>query len=173
MSGIPIPSEVLGAMITPAVLISAAGVLVLSTSNRLGRIIDRIRTLTEKLERLQVFSGSVTATEPKRKLIADQLSQQSQRALLLRSALSALYAAIGFLVGTSILVSVVALLQWPYAWLPVILALAGAGALLYASLILIREARLGVRSTLRETLIAQQPLVRRDEKMDRRSRAAS
>jgi hypothetical protein len=32
MSGIPVSSEVLGAMITPAVLISASGVLVLIAS---------------------------------------------------------------------------------------------------------------------------------------------
>jgi len=34
------------AMITPAVLISASGTLVLSTGNRLGRIVDRVRVLT-------------------------------------------------------------------------------------------------------------------------------
>jgi len=45
MSGIPVFPEVLGAMITPAVLISASGVLVLSTSNRVGRTVDRVRAL--------------------------------------------------------------------------------------------------------------------------------
>ena len=32
-------------MITPAVLISASGTLVLSTSNRLTRVVDRVRSL--------------------------------------------------------------------------------------------------------------------------------
>jgi len=37
---------VLTAMITPALLISASGTFVLSTSNRLSRVIDRVRRLT-------------------------------------------------------------------------------------------------------------------------------
>ena len=36
---------VLTAMITPAVLISACGALILSTSTRLGRVVDRVRAL--------------------------------------------------------------------------------------------------------------------------------
>ena len=37
--------EFLTAMITPALLISATGSLVLSTSTRLGRVVDRVRAL--------------------------------------------------------------------------------------------------------------------------------
>ncbi len=36
--------SVLTAMITPALLLSACGTLILSTSNRLARIVDRIRS---------------------------------------------------------------------------------------------------------------------------------
>ena len=32
-------------MITPAVLISASGTMILSTSTRLGRVVDRVRSL--------------------------------------------------------------------------------------------------------------------------------
>ncbi len=39
-------------MITPAVLISACGTLVFSTSNRLARIIDRVRDLSRTIEDL-------------------------------------------------------------------------------------------------------------------------
>ena len=38
--------SILSAMITPAVLISACGTLILSTSNRLSRSTDRVRSLT-------------------------------------------------------------------------------------------------------------------------------
>jgi hypothetical protein len=48
----PAPIEVLGAMITPAVLISGGSMLVMSTSNRLARVIDRIRLLLAESERL-------------------------------------------------------------------------------------------------------------------------
>jgi hypothetical protein len=78
MSGIPVSSEILGAMITPAVLISASGVLVLSTSNRVGRTVDRVRALAVEVERLQLLpeSGSVSRESKgsKRKRLADQLS---------------------------------------------------------------------------------------------------
>jgi Protein of unknown function (DUF2721) len=43
---------VLTAMITPAVLISACGSMILSTSSRLGRVVDRVRALSDKLEKL-------------------------------------------------------------------------------------------------------------------------
>jgi hypothetical protein len=59
-------------------------------------------------------------------------------------------------VGTSILVGVVALLQWQYSALPIVVGFAGACALLYGSLLLIREARLAVRSTLQEVSFARE-----------------
>ena len=42
----------LSAMITPAVLISACGTLIFSTSNRLGRIVDRVRELGSLLQQV-------------------------------------------------------------------------------------------------------------------------
>ena len=39
-------------MVTPALLISATGSLVLSTSTRLGRVVDRVRQLEERLSDL-------------------------------------------------------------------------------------------------------------------------
>ena len=160
MTAIPVSSEILGAMITPAVLISASGVLVLSTSNRVGRTVDRVRGLAAEVERLQLLpeSGAVSTESKaaKRKRLADQLTQLSARAVLLRSAMTALYSAIGLLVGTSILVGVVALLQWQYSSLPVVVGFTGACALLYGSLLLVREARLALRSTLQEVSFAQE-----------------
>jgi hypothetical protein len=163
MSGIPVPSEVLGAMITPAVLISASGVLVLSTSNRVGRTVDRVRVLAAEAERLQVSANGTSTNLSKRRLIREQLSQLSERAVLLRSAMTALYTAIGLLVGTSILVGIVALLQWRYSSIPVVLGFAGASALLYGSLLLVREARLALRSTLQEVMLAREAVLEKDE----------
>jgi len=154
-------------MITPAVLISASGVLVLSTSNRVSRTVDRVRALAAEAERLQIsperFSVPIQTKVSKRKLVADQLSQLSERAVLLRSAMTALYTTIGLLVGTSILVGIVALLQWRYSSLPVVVGFAGACALLYGSLLLVREARLAVRSTLQEVSFAQEAVFRGEQ----------
>lgn len=142
-------SEVLGAMITPAVLISASGTLVLSTSNRLTRVVDRVRTLAAEAEQMRKEEVSEEA-EARRQLISGQLPVLSSRVLILRSALEALYAAIGFLVATSIAVGISAALEWAYGWVPVISGLAGASALLWGSLLLVREARLAIGSTLQE-----------------------
>jgi hypothetical protein len=146
-------SDVLGAMITPAVLISASGTLVLSTSNRLTRVVDRVRVLTGEAERLH--RGDSGIAEARERLISDQLAKLSQRVLLLRSAMTALYSAIGLLVTTSIAVGLVAALGWAVGWLPVTLGLCGACALLWGSLLLVREARLAVGSTLQELSYAR------------------
>ncbi|MCX6047853.1 MAG: DUF2721 domain-containing protein [Chloroflexi bacterium] len=154
MNDFPKPSEVLSAMITPAVLISATGTLVLSTSNRLSRVIDRVRGLTREAEDLQ--NASVQVREGKRELISDQLVRLSERLLVLRTAMTTLYAAIGLLVMTSIAIGIVALFQWRYGWIPVLLGLAGACALLYGSLLLVREAQLATNAILSELVYTRQ-----------------
>lgn len=144
-------ADVLTAMITPAVLISASGTLILSTSNRLSRVVDRVRVLAAEAERLtQAASADPAKIAARRTFIADQLTQLSARLLLLRSAMTVLYVAIGLLVTTSIAVGVIVLLHAPYDWVPVSCGLLGAGALLYSSLLLVREARLAVGSSLLE-----------------------
>lgn len=149
-------SEVLGAMITPAVLISAGGTLALSTSNRISRVVDRVRVLTAEAERAG-SPGAASGPHPRRMaLIGSQLTHLAARVRLLRSALTALYLAIGLLVATSIGVAVVALIRPSSGWLPVVLGLSGACGLLYASVLLVREARLAVVSTLEEMAYAQE-----------------
>lgn len=141
-------AEVLGAMITPAVLISASGTLVLSTSNRLSRVVDRVRALSTEAEQAASPGGRLLV--PRRAaLIASQLVQLAKRAEMLRTALTTLYASIGFFVATSLGVTAVVLFAWPNL-LAVAPGVAGAFALLYGSLLLVREARLAIVSTLEE-----------------------
>ena len=142
-------TDVLAAMITPAVLISASGTLVLSTSNRLSRVVDRVRVLAVEAQAIQQEAASELA-RARQALVSDQLARLGDRALLLRSAMSVLYLAIGLLVATSIAVGLVSAVGGSHQWLPVTLGLSGALALLYSSLMLLREARLAVRSTLQE-----------------------
>ncbi len=141
-------SEVLGGMITPALLISACGTLVLSTSNRLSRVVDRVRVLTAEVERTR--EGHHTEASARRAvLIAHQLEQLTTRALLLRASMTAIYLSIVLLIATSLGVGLAVLVGSRYA-IPVAFALAGASALLYGSILLIREARAAVVSTLEE-----------------------
>jgi uncharacterized protein DUF2721 len=146
--------EVLAAMITPALLISATGTLVLSTSNRLSRVVDRVRVLARDAEQL-LRPLDPGASDPgflqsKRSLITSQLTALAQRALLLRSALAALYTAIGFLVATSIAVGTVTSFGLRFSWPVIGLAMVGACALLWGSVLLVREGRQAIGSTLEE-----------------------
>jgi hypothetical protein len=141
-------------MITPALLISASGTLVLSTSNRLSRVVDRVRVLTRDAE--QLWSAPLEATTaPKRALISSQLGSLTERALILRSALAALYTAIGLLVATSVGVGILTMVGFGTAWPPIALAILGACALLYGSVLLVREGRLAIGSTLEEMRYVQ------------------
>jgi hypothetical protein len=148
----PTAFQILAAMITPAVLISACGTLVFSTSSRVSRVVDRVRVLADLIERMGRDSGGPPSPTAVRKeaLFLDQLKRLSQRALLLRSALTGFYIAIGLFVATSIMVGVVAIANLEFGWFAVALELVGSVVLLYGTLLLIREARLGVASTLSE-----------------------
>jgi hypothetical protein len=141
-------------MITPALLISACGTLVLSTSNRLSRVVDRVRVMARDAEQLQSASANaveeVRQLQAKRTLITSQVAALAERALLLRSALAAFYMAIGLLVATSIAGGVLTWLSWLLTWLVIALALLGACALLWGSVLLVREGRSAISSTFDE-----------------------
>jgi len=99
---------VLQTAIGPMILISGLGLILLTTTNRLGRTIDRVRILTAELP---------TAPESKRPKIAAQLAILWRRARLIRmaillSSLSALAAAI-----LIIMIFLTALWQLEAAWL--------------------------------------------------------
>jgi|SRR5579883_105691 len=141
--------QILGAMITPALLISASGTLALSTANRLGRVVDRIRALNDMAESLP--DGVITPeVVDKRTLIADQIRWHTQRLQLLQHTLVTIYSAISMLVGASLTVGLSASTQWALGWIPVVFGLSGAFALLIAAGMLIRESRLAVRGAVVE-----------------------
>lgn len=147
-------AEVLAAMITPALLISACGTLVLSTSTRLSRVVDRVRVMGHDAEQLQSRPGSavedVRQLQAKRSLITGQVAALAKRALLLRSALAAFYVAINLLVAASIAIGVLTWLSSRMTWLVIALALLGACALLWGSVLLVREGRNAISSTFDE-----------------------
>jgi hypothetical protein len=136
--------QILGAMITPALLISASGTLSLSTANRLGRVVDRIRAMTDLAESLPDGVATPEVVD-KRALIADQIHWHTQRLRLLQHTVVTLYTAIGLLVGSSLTVGLSASTNWALGWVPVTFGLGGACALFVAAGMLIRESRLAVR----------------------------
>lgn len=138
---------VLTAMITPAVLISACGTLILSTSTRLGRVVDRVRLLSDNFEELAQSEGTLELFEERRAVMFDQLDKLMKRARILQRSLTVFYTAAGVFVSASVAIGVTAAVAGSrYAWLPVVLGLVGASFLFYGSILLIIEARLALAS---------------------------
>lgn len=98
--------SVLSAMITPAVLISACGTLIMSTSNRLTRAADRMRNLADRTRELSATpaGGGDAFAEAERKLILAQLPKLMTRVYLIHRGLAAFYLAVGLFVLSSLLI---------------------------------------------------------------------
>ncbi len=136
---------VLTAMITPAVLISACGTMILSTSTRLGRVVDRVRSLSDRLEELASAESEMKLYEERRMVIFNQLDKLTSRARLLQRCMTIFYMALGIFVSTSVAIGAVAVSGAPrYNWIPVVTGLIGACFLFYGSVLLIFEARLAL-----------------------------
>ena len=140
--------DVLSAMITPAVLILASGSLIMTTSSRSIRCIDRVRERAAELEALG--KGSDVGTETRREHLYSQLEINIRRARLLQKAMARLYIGISFFIGTSVSIGIVALLHVEIGWLPIVLGFVGAALLFAASIYLIFESRLALATTYTE-----------------------
>jgi hypothetical protein len=136
--------NVLSAMITPAVLISACGTLVFSTSNRLARIVDRVRELIGKIEQLS-SAESIDFPEERQIEIERQLAIQVRRSRLIQHALTSFYVSLGMFVGTTVAIGIVSLFR-SSMWLPNILGIIGTLILFYGCVMLIVETRLALRA---------------------------
>ena len=132
--------SVLSAMITPAVLISACGSLILATSDRLNRAVERTREISSHLAPLAKAEQTAEVGEERRMLFV-QLDYVTTRSRLLQRALSRLYGALAFFVGTSVTIGLVAVTSAAFTAIPIALGLIGAALLLYVAFLLIKESR--------------------------------
>jgi hypothetical protein len=143
---------VLTAMITPAVLILASGTLLASTSSRLGRVVDRVRVLSELFEQLESGTQKTPYAEEHRLHIFNQLDKLTSRARLLQWSMTTLYLAVSSFVATSVAIGLLAFITiGPYSThVPVLVALAGMAFLFAGSILLIFEARLAIYAVHQE-----------------------
>lgn len=136
---------VLTAMITPAVLISACGSMILSTSSRLGRVVDRVRGLSDRLEHMAAGADQSQLMMERQASIFQQLDKLTSRARILQRCMVTFYLSLGMFVATSVAIGVVPFTgSQRYNMVPVGLGLAGACFLFYGSVLLILEARLAL-----------------------------
>ena len=144
---------VLSAMITPVVVISACASLIISTSARGDRTVDRLYHWSSELRKLADTSLETQGTSERRAMIFQQLDHQTSRTRLLQRSLTASYLALGLFVATSVTIGLAAVamqleLQWKhFTLLPIGLGLLGAGCLFYACVLLVTEAQMALTAT--------------------------
>jgi hypothetical protein len=144
---------ILSAMITPAVLILASGSLILTTSQRLGRVIERTRKLTGTLKELARDTTDDPLNAEERTVLYAQLNRAAKRAGFLQRAMTCLYLALSLFVSTSVAIAVFDLFDFAYTWVPLAF-IAGISTLFYASLMLISESRIALAAVDEEMRFA-------------------
>jgi hypothetical protein len=138
------PFAVLSLIVAPAILTNASTALVMSTGNRLARAVDRARNLAKELEQ-----DSSSPQSPRR---LRELADTEQRAVMLLSVLRCFYTAMGSfafatfiaLVGAVVANLVPVWMLRSVAGAAVAVALVAVGAIVYGSVILMRETRIAV-----------------------------
>ncbi len=135
--------EFLTAMVTPTLLISATGSLVLSTSTRLGRVVDRTRELEVRLSELITVKDKETIPLYDKRLetIVQLLDKVTSRARILQRAMGAFYYGLCLFILTSVTIAVAGLFN-VYRWLPIPVGIVGIVYLFYGSVLMLRETRM-------------------------------
>ena len=135
--------EFLTAMITPALLISATGSLVLSTSTRLGRVVDRVRQLEERLTELILVKdkSEIPLYDERLETVVSLLDKVTTRSRILQRAMGAFYYGLGFFILTSVTIAVAAFFT-TYRWIPIPVGIIGIIFLFYGSILMLLETRM-------------------------------
>ena len=136
----------LSAMITPAIFLTANGSLIISTSNRMSRVVDRIRVLNDLSDKVCRGETVLDFSADRLAHMHDQLDRLVWRSDRIRYALVALYLAFGAFVGTSLALGLDVWLGERIHALPTALAVLGVGLMLFACVNLVREALEALRS---------------------------
>ncbi|MGH8575034.1 MAG: DUF2721 domain-containing protein, partial [Gammaproteobacteria bacterium] len=152
------PFAALSLIVGPAVLTNASSILVLSTSNRLARAVDRARSLASQLERPAAETDRFTA------LRLREVGSSEERALMLLRALRYFYAALASFAISALasLLGAVAIASWGQAWVSpveIVAAVAGVlavGALVGGCVLLLRETRIAVAMVSEEAALLRE-----------------
>ncbi len=139
---------ILQVAIGPVILISGVGLLLLSMTNRFGRVLDRSRSLVDAVHR---------GTPQDHARLVEELAILYGRARLIRKGIT--YAVLSVLLAAILIITLflTALFQWETA-LPIIVLFAACMASLIASLILfIRDMNVSLAALKIEIKSAKEP----------------
>lgn len=139
--------EFLTAMVTPTLLISATGSLVLSTSTRLGRVVDRVRELEKRLSELILTEdkNSIPLYSKRVETVVSLLDKVTTRARILQMAMSTFYYGLGFFILTSVTIAGAAFFT-SYRWIPIPIGIVGIIFLFWGSVLMLRETRMATQT---------------------------
>ncbi len=141
-------SSILTSMITPAVLISACGTLIFSTSARLGRVFDRVNIMKKEVE--EILDRNLSYPEERMSYISPQIRCAKKRAALIQKAMASLYTATALFIASSLAIAInSAYGSQDEAWIPTVIALLGTLFLFAASALLLYESRFNLTFVLK------------------------
>lgn len=151
------PFAALTFIAAPALLTNASSLLLLGTSNRLARAVDRMRAVTSQLEHHAAADDTVN-------LELDLLRWAEQRVRIIVRAMTAFYLAVGSFACGTMLALVGAALVTPAheaarIWvmrMTILACLVGVVAIMFASLALVFESWLTYRILSREAGLVRQ-----------------
>lgn len=148
------PFAVLTLIAAPAILTNCSSVLILSTSNRFARTVDRVRTLSNLIE-----SGKLPVTDPMFQMRIRHLGRQENRAQMLLRAMQLFYVSLGSFASAA-LISVIGaglarMLQQPVLLLilgfAVLVGVVGVLGLVSGCVMLVRETRIALDNLTEES----------------------
>jgi Protein of unknown function (DUF2721) len=140
----------LSAMITPAILMTSNGSFIISTSNRMARVVDRIRVLNDLADAFDRGATELDYVADRLAHIRDQQARLVWRSERIQFALAALYMSFGAFVGASLALALNAWTGHRLAVVPELLAIVGVVLMLSACIHLVLEAIEALRSNRME-----------------------
>lgn len=140
----------LSAMITPAIFLTANGSLIISTSNRMSRVVDRLRVLNELGDKICRGVTDFDYLPDRLAHVHDQQDRLVWRSDRIRYALTMLYLAFGSFVGTSLALALDVLVKYRLTAVPSLLAVLGVALMMGSCFNLVREALEALRSNREE-----------------------
>ena len=150
MSSLSGTLTILSAMFTPAVLVSACGSLILTTSQRLSRSLDRQREVAGLL-RQNLPTAPDTTPDAERTHLRLQLAFAARRARQLQQAMTVLHFTLSLFVASICTIGLFELTNSSATWVIAVLSVLGSGLLFFSSVLLIQESRLAVSDVAEET----------------------
>ncbi|GAL87716.1 hypothetical protein MYP_4947 [Sporocytophaga myxococcoides] len=145
---------ILSAMIIPVVLIMATLSLILSTSTRSGKVIDRVRELLKMINPDYNNQSGKKDLDEEMHHTLDVLRMMAIRSKFLQQSLWFQYLALCDFFATSIFLAIIKLTPLNFYAVPLVLGLIGIVLLFGASIMLVFESRYAVRALNKELKIA-------------------